>query len=204
MSLRSMARALPAGCLPEAPASRPFPCPHPLQLTLDVAGTTRHRRDAPRGSPAGCGCHKTAGSGATGQVSYGPENGLRRDRTPRLVGGGRRAVRGLRPWPSFRAAPASALGRTCCGEGPGACTVALVQRLMDQVGPLLRGLEGCGQHLPGAQHCLQSKSQSICLLPLPWPTLQGPVALKGPRESRAFCGLFLSIPAAEGFRQSPH
>lgn len=33
---------------------------------------------------------------------------------------------------------------TCCGESPGACAVALVQWLMDQVGPLLRSLKGPG------------------------------------------------------------
>lgn len=88
--MMGVALAPPEGCLPEAPASHPPPCPRPLLLTLDVAGTTRPHRDAHHGNPAGCGCYKTAGSGATGQVPYAPGNGWRRDRMPRLVGEGRR------------------------------------------------------------------------------------------------------------------
>lgn len=114
-------------------------------------------------------------------------------------GGGRGAVKGLRPWPSFPTSPASALGPTCCGEGPGACTVALIQRVVDQVGPLLRGLEGSGQHLPWAQYCLQGKGHSVCLLPLSPPTPRGPETLEVSQESRAFCHLILSSPASEGF-----
>lgn len=37
----------------------------------------------------------------------------------------------LWPWPSLPTEPAPALGRTRCGEGPGARAVALVKRLVN-------------------------------------------------------------------------
>lgn len=193
-----VARAPPARCPPEAPAPADTqPAAHPRR---------RRNHHAPSRRPPRQPCwlwvlqDSRFWGDRTGVICPREWMETRSDAT---AGGGegRRAVRGLTPRPSSSAAPAPALGHTCGGEGPGACAVALVKGLVDQVGPLLRGLERRGQHLPGAQHCLQSKSHSVCLLPLPQPTLQGPI---GHQESRAFCGSVLSIPAAEGFRQSPH
>lgn len=179
MSVMRTARAPPAGCLPEAPASHPPPCRRPLPLTLDVAGTTRHRRDARHGSPAGCGCYKTAGSGATGRATYAPGNGLRLDRMPRLVEGGRQkgcqgaqalalpsCCPGLRPRTYLRSrrprSPHSCPGQEA--RGPGWATSQRPRTLWaaPPLGPAL------------------SVKQGSLRLPLPGSTLQGPVGIGGP------------------------
>lgn len=197
----STALARPAGCPLEAPAIRPLPCPPSLLLTLGVAGTTRRRRDGPRGSPAGCGCHKTAGSGATGQVSYAPESGLRRDRTPRLVGGGRGERQGalalavlsrhagLCPWPYLPwrrpRSPHSCPGPEAHGSG-----WATSRRPRKLWAVLPRGA------------ALSAKQESLCLPPAPNPAHpSGPVGFG--RATEGLLCFVLEYPAAEGFQQAP-
>lgn len=147
------------------------PHPVPSPLTLACGGTTRRRPADPRCSPAGCGCRRTGGFGATGRASCVPWSGWRCDPRRRL-GASRESGSGgcspscpapqpcgsrFSPCPQWPPHPGPA-HLTRRGEGPGTGAVALVQGLVDHPRPLRSCIKVAGQHLVGVHVHLRRQS----------------------------------------------